>query len=122
MGGDGGAVLGRRVAHVRVELPARMALGGAMHVAVTGALRDDRGSRDGGAPAVTVHDGALLEAEVPHPETVHEADRTVAGDREQSRAEGVQVRDVQAAGVDAAYAARDHGDLRRGPEHLRVEL
>src|SRR4051812_9627608 len=122
MGGDGGAVLGRRVADVRVELPAWMALGSAMHVAVPRDLGYDGRRRDGCAAAVTVDHGALLEAEVRDAEAVDEADRVFAGDREQGGAERVEVGHVKSASVDATHAARDHGDLGCGPEDVRIQL
>ena len=73
VGGYRGAVLGGRVAHVRLEVPAGVALGGAAHVAVAAHLREHRGRRYRGAAAVAVHDGALLEAELRHVEAVHQA-------------------------------------------------
>src|SRR3712207_6964894 len=42
-------------------------------------------------------------------------------DLEQGGAEGREVRAVQAPGVDAADAARDHRDLRRGAQHDRQQ-
>src|SRR5437773_1104523 len=53
---DRGAVLGRRVADVGVEVPVRMPLGGAAHVAVARDLREDRCRRDRGRAAVAVDD------------------------------------------------------------------
>ena len=62
--GDRRAVLGRRVADVRGEVPARVAVGGAAHVAVARDLGEDRGRRDRRAAGVAADHGALLVAEV----------------------------------------------------------
>src|SRR4051794_35880600 len=76
---DRSAVLGGGIAHVRLELPVRMAFGGAVHVAVSRDLGQHRGPGDRGAAAVAVDDRALLVAEVPHAEAVDQAETAVAG-------------------------------------------
>ena len=75
------AVLGRRVADVLGELPARMARVGAAHVAVARLLGDHRGGRDRGALGVAADHRALLVAERRDREAVAEADAALAGDR-----------------------------------------
>ena len=117
-----GSVLRGGVADVGLEVPARVALGGAAHVAVAAHLCQHRCGRDGRAPAVAVDHGALLEAELGHVEAVDQADRAGQRHSEQRGPQGLEVGLVQPAAVDAAHAARHDHRARRRPHHQRVEL
>lgn len=120
--GDCSSVFGSRIADVRLEVPAGMAIRGAAHVPVARDLRKHGGSRDGCAPRVATDHGALLVADVAEAEAVHEADRLITRDALQSSTQRLQVRLVQAAGVDPAHATHDNRRLRCRPQHERVEL
>src|SRR3954462_2985596 len=95
MSGDGRPVLGRRVAHVRVEFPARVALRGAVHVAVARDLCDHRRGGYGGAATVAVDHGALLLTEGRAPEPAPQAEGPLAGARGEGGAERVEVGPVK---------------------------
>ena len=69
------AMLGRRVADVGAELPARVERVGPVHEAVAGDLGDDRGRGDGGTRRVAVDDRPLLVSELRHRKAVDEAQR-----------------------------------------------
>jgi hypothetical protein len=119
--GDRGAVLGCRVADVALELPARVPLGGAAHVAVTRHLGEDRGRGDSGALGVAVDHCPLLVAHRADPEAVDEADRLFARNLLERCPERLEVGPVESARVDAAHAAHHDRRLRRRPEDERVE-
>ena len=119
---DRGAVLGRRVADVGAELPARVALLHPLHEAVAGDLGDHRRRRDrrarsrrrrrrGAARSPSAGTGNPSERQIP-PATPTR--RRVSDERR-------QVRLVQAALVDPAHAARRDRDAGRGPQHARVQ-
>ena len=76
---DRRAVLGRRVADVRAELPAGVQRVGAAHEAVARDLREDRRGGDRRARRVAVDDRALLVADVRNREPVDEAQAARAG-------------------------------------------
>src|SRR6476661_5203259 len=118
---DGLAVLGRGVAHVGGELPARMQRVRAMHEAIAGDLGDDRGSRDRGRRRVAVDDRALRIADVGNREAVDETEAVGPRDAHERVVQRVEVRPVQAARVDPGRAARDRGDLHRRAHDDRVE-
>ena len=77
---DRGPVLRRRVAHVRGELPARIALLHPVHEPVARHLGDDGGGGDGGARGVAADDRALLEARGRDREAVGQAQAALAPD------------------------------------------
>ena len=104
------AMLGRRVADVRREVPARVALVGAVHETVARDLGDDRGSRDRRARGVAVDDRALLEAELGDREAVDQAQSAGTRHAPQSVAQSLEVHHVQPAVVDAAHRARHDDD------------
>ena len=118
---DRRAVLGRRVADVGRELPARVLLLHPHHEAVTRDLRDHGRGGDRGAHRVAAHHRALLEARRRHGEPVGQAQGALAPDPPQHVAERGQVGLVQAPLVDPADAAGGDGHLRRGAQHLRVQ-
>ena len=74
---DRGAVLGRRVADVGGELPARVALLHPVHEAVARDLGDHGGGGDRGRGGVAADDVALLEARRRDGEAVGQADAAV---------------------------------------------
>src|SRR3954471_14648784 len=112
---DGVAVLGRRVADVVGEAPARMQAVGAVHEAVARDLGDDRGGGDGRALGVSVDDRAQRPLELlAEREAVAEALHAGPGDAAQRVAQRREVRLVQPEAVDAARAAADDVHLRRG--------
>ena len=119
---DRGAVLGRRVADVGGELPARVALLHPPHEAVARDLGDHGGGGDRGARRVAADDLALLEAGRRHREAVRQADAALDADAAQGVRQRRQVRHVQPALVDPAHAARRDRDLGRGAQDARVEL
>ena len=115
-------VLRRRVADVRVEVPLRVALGGAAHVAVAGDLCQHGGRRDRGTARVAADHRAVLEAKPRDAKAVDKAQRLVARHAVERRAQRLKVRHVEPARVDAARAARHDRGPRRGPQDERVEL
>jgi hypothetical protein len=77
---DRGPVLGRRVADVRGELPARVALLHPLHEPVARDLRDDRRRGDRRARRVAADDRALVEARRRDREAVGQAQASLAAD------------------------------------------
>ena len=118
-------MLGRGVANVLCEAPARMQSVRVTHVAVARDLGDDRRRRDRRAGGVAVDDRALRALEFRNREAVDQAHHfpgDAARHGDDRGAQGCQVGPVQAAGVDPADAARDHRDAGRGAQHAREQL
>jgi hypothetical protein len=97
-------------------------LGDAAHVAVARDLGEHGGGGDGGAAGVAADDRTLLVPEARQREAVDEADRAVAGHPRERGAQGVEIADVEPAGVDRAHAAGDDRHLGRRLHDARVEL
>ena len=105
---DGVAVLGRRVPHVRGELPARMQRIGAVHEAIAGDLGDDRGRRDRRRRGIAVDDRALRMADVPARRAVEPGTGSPgSATRTQRVVQRVEVRAVQAAARRSPVAQRE---------------
>ena len=120
---DRGAVLGRGVADVGGELPARVALLHPLHEAVARDLGDHGRGGDRGAQSRRRRRRAA--ARSPSAGTGKPSDRhrpPSRADAPQHVGQRGQVRLVQPARVDPAHAARGDGDLAAAPQHARVQL
>ena len=118
---DRRAVLRGGVADMVGEAPSLVDQVDSAHVTVPRDLGDDGRGGDRGGPCVTVNHRALLVAGLRDRETVAEADATRARDAQEGVAQRGDIGHVKTLGVDPADAARDDGDLGRGPENHGVQ-
>jgi len=119
---DRRAVLGCGIADIGLELPRGVARRRAAHVAVARHLGEDRRSGDGRTPRVAADDSPLLDLEVGDAEAVDQAQRVLAPQAAESGSQRLEIRHVEAAGVDPTRATDDDRCSGRGAHHERIQL